>query len=73
MNIVTYNIRGGKSSQKRRRIHENVMKGGAKMWFLQETKLQWMNDALMRIFWANIEVNWSAKAGQGLLGGFSII
>ncbi|XP_058746178.1 uncharacterized protein LOC131619053 [Vicia villosa] len=73
MNIVSYNIRGGGNSLKRKRIQECLKKGAADICFIQETKIQDMNDNLVGSIWGGCNVGWSAKNSQGFSGGMLVL
>lgn len=52
MIIGTFNIRGGCSLLKRRRIHQIITKGGADMFLIQERKMQNCSVAAAKAFGA---------------------
>lgn len=44
--------------------------GKVDVWFLQETKIQCMDDLPVKTFWGRNEVMWSFKKARGRSGGF---
>ncbi|GKU93781.1 hypothetical protein SLEP1_g7347 [Rubroshorea leprosula] len=58
----------GKSS-KRRAVRELIRKEKVEMIFLQETKLEQINDKLVYSIWGSENCEWLMKAAQGSAGG----
>ncbi|CAK8544879.1 unnamed protein product [Lathyrus sativus] len=73
MNCITYNIRGGGTSTKRRRIRETINKGKTDICFIQETKRQNMTEEFVKSFWGVDRCEWSATPSIGQSGGLITI
>ena len=58
MNICTFNIRGGKTSIKRKRMGQILSKARAGLCFLQETKLKKMEEGLANMIWGSMDYEW---------------
>lgn len=73
MNLLSYNIRGGGSSSKRKRIGFLNQFLNIDVCFLQETKLSFFNDDLASSLWGNRVVEWMACHSIGVAGGMVIL
>ncbi|XP_058765391.1 uncharacterized protein LOC131638863 [Vicia villosa] len=69
MIIGSFNIRGGGSSIKRKRIRSIINKGRADFFLIQETKLEEISVSLARSFWGNDNFGYSFSASVGSAGG----
>lgn len=63
------NIRGGCNSLKRRRINYLISKGNADVFLLQETKLSYLQECIIKSFWCSSEIGYSFSNLSGMLGG----
>lgn len=73
MNIWTFNFRGYEDSFKRRRLSQIITKGKVDMCFIQESKVQQMEDGLVSSMWGSKECELSAKASKGIFRGILTI
>ncbi|XP_058776661.1 uncharacterized protein LOC131650982 [Vicia villosa] len=72
MNLLSYNIRGGMSS-KRKRVSYLIKSNNIDVCFIQETKLSGFNDYLAGAFWGSSDVEWTACNSVGAAGGMVIL
>lgn len=68
MNILSYNIRGGGSSTKRKRNRFFIQAGKVDLCFFQETKLGCIDSSLTFNIWGNKDVKWSFSGSNGAAG-----
>lgn len=73
MIILTYNIRGGGSSAKRRQIIQIIEKVSLTFCLTQESKLESISKNLVESFWRNEEIDFSVSDSVGSSGGMLII
>lgn len=73
MNLLSYNIRGGGSPSKRRRISFILQSSKVNVCFIQETKQSAFSDILASSFWGGRDVEWTAKNADGATGGLVIL
>src|SRR4051812_25887922 len=73
MIIGTYNIRGGGSLVKRRRIGSLLRKEKPDVMLIQETKLKELMDSYVNCMWGNKDFDFSFKGADGLSGGILTI
>lgn len=59
MNLMSYNIRGGGISSKRKRISFLIQSYKLEVCFIQETKISCFNEILTSSFWGSKEVEWT--------------
>ncbi|XP_058774615.1 uncharacterized protein LOC131648899 [Vicia villosa] len=69
MIIGSFNIRGGGSSVKRKRIKSIISKGRADFFLIQETKLNVVSDAVARSLWGINDMEFSFAGADGSAGG----
>lgn len=69
MIIISYNIRGGGSRTKRKRVVFLVQKGEADVIFIQETKLCNVELSTIKDIWGDDRVEWSYSDANGASGG----
>ncbi|XP_058775098.1 uncharacterized protein LOC131649352 [Vicia villosa] len=69
MIIGSFNIRGGSSALKRRRVNSIIKKGNADIFLIQETKLSNMKEAVAHSFWCHPEIGFSSTDSVGRSGG----
>ncbi|XP_058748334.1 uncharacterized protein LOC131621305 [Vicia villosa] len=70
---MSYNIRGGGFSVKRKRVSSFIQQHKIDVCFIQETKTECFSDSLAREFWGSKEVDWSAGNSIGASGGMVIL
>ncbi|XP_058741064.1 uncharacterized protein LOC131613407 [Vicia villosa] len=73
MIIGSFNIRGGCSYVKRRRIHQIIINGKANVFLLQETKLKSCSDLIAKSFWREVGIDYSVSDSEGMSGGLIIL
>ncbi|XP_058767708.1 uncharacterized protein LOC131641427 [Vicia villosa] len=73
MIIVSYNIRGGGSRLKRKRIGYMIQKEGVDVCFIQESKLRMVEVGVVKEFWGNDSVEWYSMDVVGASGGMLIL
>ncbi|XP_058742529.1 uncharacterized protein LOC131615027 [Vicia villosa] len=73
MNVLSYNIRGGCMSSKRKRVSFLIQSNNIDVCFIQETKLHVFNESLACDFWGNKEVEWTTCNSVGAAGGMVIL
>lgn len=69
MIIGSFNIRGGDSRIKRKRISSIIAKGQADMLLIQETKLEEVTVIIAMSFWSVDDIGFSFSASEGRSGG----
>jgi exonuclease III len=69
MKIISFNLRGWGDTAKRRRLTSLINSGAFDMCLIQETKRASFEDFLIHNLWDHKDVEWVAKASQGLSGG----
>lgn len=69
MIIGSFNIRGGVSTLKRRRISSIIVKEKADIFLIQETKVSNMTDLVAKSFWRVPEIGFSFSNSEGRSGG----
>jgi len=69
MKILTYNVRGLGGGEKREKVRRLVLDKHPLVLRLQETKIQVMNDAMLRSVWGNNPVGYSYQPSSGASGG----
>lgn len=73
MIIGSFNIRGGGSLIKRKRIGQIVKKGNADIFLIQESKVEVVDSGIINSFWPNEKVGWSFIGSSGSSGGLITI
>ncbi|XP_058785888.1 uncharacterized protein LOC131660624 [Vicia villosa] len=73
MNLLSFNIRGGGSFSKRKRVSFLIQSNNIDVCFVQETKLSDFNDVIAGSFWGNKEVDWTESHSKGASGGMVIL
>lgn len=73
MNILSFNIRGGSSRLKRKRIGYNIQAGKFDLCFLQETKHQTFDSSFVAEFWGSKDVEWTSSKEVVAFGGMVIL
>ena len=69
MKILTYNGRGLGEGEKREQVRRLVLDKHPLVLCLQETKIQVMNDAILKSVWGNNPVGYSYQPSSGASGG----
>ncbi|XP_058752845.1 uncharacterized protein LOC131626046 [Vicia villosa] len=69
MIIGTFNIRGGGSLIKRKRISKIIREGRADVFLIQESKLETVSPSLINSIWSCDSVGWSSIDSEGRSGG----
>ncbi|XP_058780938.1 uncharacterized protein LOC131655044 [Vicia villosa] len=73
MNIVTFNVRECGNSVKKSLIRQLLHRGKIEMCFIQEPKVEKMNEEIIASIWGPSDLEWSAKGSEGRPGGILII
>ncbi|XP_058732979.1 uncharacterized protein LOC131604562 [Vicia villosa] len=73
MNLLSYNIRGGGTLSKRKRVSFLVQSFSIDICFIQETKLPCFNETFAKNFWGSSGVEWTASNSLGAAGGMVIL
>ncbi|XP_058726438.1 uncharacterized protein LOC131597788 [Vicia villosa] len=73
MIVLSYNIRGGGSRAKRKRVGLLIQKEDADVCFIQETKLSGINLCYVKEMWGSGEVEWSHSDASGASDGILIM
>src|SRR4051812_38302240 len=69
MIVGSFNIRGGGSLIKRKKIRSLITRGRADFFLLQETKIKEVSEALVKSLWGDEDMAYSFSASEGLSGG----
>ncbi|GAU10944.1 hypothetical protein TSUD_112380 [Trifolium subterraneum] len=69
MKIVSFNIRGLGAVEKRRELRRLVLEKKVDILCIQETKLEVVEDSLVRFIWGSDDVDFSFKPSVGAPGG----
>ncbi|XP_058733490.1 uncharacterized protein LOC131605112 [Vicia villosa] len=73
MIIGSFNIRGGGNLIKRKRIAQIVKNGKADFFLIQESKLESVEEGIVKSLWPNEKVGWSFSGSSGAAGGLIIM
>lgn len=65
----SFNIRGGGSKIKRKRVSQILIKGKADIFLIQESKLVNMDSNIINSLWSNEKVGWSFSSSNVASGG----
>ncbi|XP_058767333.1 uncharacterized protein LOC131641013 [Vicia villosa] len=65
----SFNIRGGGSILKRKRVSQILIKGKADIFLIQESKLAIVDASVIKSLWPKENVGWSFSSSQGASGG----
>lgn len=69
MNLFSYNVRECGDSMKMRRLCQSLDRGMTNICFIQDLKLQSLNNQVIKGLWGNRDIEWSGKAAEGQSGG----
>ncbi|XP_058103553.1 uncharacterized protein LOC131247134 [Magnolia sinica] len=72
MKVVSWNVRGLGSKQKRRLIKHSCRRSNPDVICLQETKVRQFSDSLMESIWKSKDVRWTALHASGSFGGILV-
>ncbi|XP_058741630.1 uncharacterized protein LOC131614017 [Vicia villosa] len=73
MIVVSYNIRGGGSRIKRKRVGFLIQKEDTDVCFIQESKLKEVDIGVVKELWGKDNVEWSSSDAIGASGGMLIM
>ena len=73
MKILSWNVRGLGSKAKRKRVKETISKATPDVVLLQETKLEILDDMVVRDIWESRFKGWECLPFVGALGGVLVI
>ncbi|GLT26695.1 hypothetical protein SLA2020_017410 [Shorea laevis] len=73
MKFISFNVRGSGRTLKRKEVEKLVREERLDFLFLQETKLEMMEDGICRQLCNLDEFDWVAKSSSGALGGLLCI
>ncbi|GLT28567.1 hypothetical protein SLA2020_034900 [Shorea laevis] len=73
MILLSINIRGLGGVGKKRDIREKVAKHKVEILFIQETKLETIDNRLCKMIWDSENFEWVAQSAKGTSGGMLII
>ncbi|XP_058750420.1 uncharacterized protein LOC131623430 [Vicia villosa] len=73
MNLLSYNIRGGGSLLKRKRVSFLIKSFNIDVCLIQETKVADFSEPLAKSFWGCSGVEWTASNSVGAAGGMVIL
>ena len=70
--LLSWNVRGVNDSSKRKVIKALIRKQKVDLFCIQETKIQSMNEGMVRSLGAGRFLDWGALEAQGTAGGILI-
>lgn len=73
MNIISYNIRGCGNTIKKRKLNRLLEKGEVDVCFLQESRIQNLNDKVVKKLRRSEEIEQSRKNSEGFSRGLIIL